>query len=111
MAAVLFRFVSLLSVQCLRLSCSTDGAEQKESASVCKYLPQFQDRLVADLEFWSLYILYVCIHTHTSGSVCTLKCFISKERTGGDHTHSTFTLRTLQFFTFVKAQVLIKYLN
>lgn len=65
MAAVLFRFVSLLSVQCLRLSCSTDGAEQKESASVCKYLPQFQDRLVLLIWSFGLYIYYMYAYTHT----------------------------------------------
>lgn len=65
MAAVLFRFVSLLSVQCLRLSCSTDGAEQKESASVCKYLPQFQDRLVLLIWNFGLYIYYMYAYTHT----------------------------------------------
>lgn len=58
MAAVLC--VSPQSVQCLHLSYSTDGAEQKESASLRKYLLQFSDWLVSVVwsEFW------ICMHLH-----------------------------------------------
>lgn len=55
MAALLSLGVSPQSAPCLHLSCSTDGAEQEESAALCKY---FQYWLVSMIwcEFW--------FHTH-----------------------------------------------